>query len=352
MIYIVIGCILFSLALLERGNWHTPKSAVSLNVLTQFLFIIFFSLFVGFREGVGGDWGSYDEIFHLIDSTDYPSYLFLTDPGYAFVNKIISHLDLTVHYVNFICASIFFVAAIKVSFSFPRPLFSISMAYGYLIPVVAMGMTRQSVSVGLGMLALLCFSEAKYYRATLFGLIAISFHRSAIFVAFICLLAINKRFSFKLAILLILSSLFVLIDGFQFAYLIYYNYLDAGHQSSGAVIRTGILSLSAIIYLIKIRNSMLNQEYRKVFDALSFLSLVTFAISLAPSLSTFADRFSFYLMPIILMAPVVMRTNRPNAKLPLPAVSLLLAHNVFFFIWILYSQYAQYWLPYKNFLFG
>jgi hypothetical protein len=48
------------------------------------------ALLVGFRDGVGGDWGAYVRHFEEIQGSSLAEALTLTDPGYALLNWTIA----------------------------------------------------------------------------------------------------------------------------------------------------------------------------------------------------------------------------------------------------------------------
>ena len=121
---------------------------------TQNLLIIFFSLFIGLRNEVGCDWRQYRFIFDEIRDGFTLNWLDM-EPGYFFLNSIFSGFEFGIFLVNTVCAVIFSYCLIKYCASLPRPWLGLCVAFPYFITVVAMGYTRQSVSISLFLLAVL-----------------------------------------------------------------------------------------------------------------------------------------------------------------------------------------------------
>ena len=131
---------------------------------TQNLLIIFFSLFIGLRNEVGCDWDQYLGIFQNVKDGLIENWATL-EPAYFTLNSIFSNFEFGIYLVNAVCALIFSYCLIKFCESLPRPWLGLCVAFPYFIIVVAMGYTRQSVSIALFLLAFLGLEKGQFYKS-------------------------------------------------------------------------------------------------------------------------------------------------------------------------------------------
>lgn len=62
---------------------------------------------IGLQYQVGGDWSTYEDIYHDISMQPLSQALELTEPAYAFLNWISAKVDGGVCVANFACALVF-----------------------------------------------------------------------------------------------------------------------------------------------------------------------------------------------------------------------------------------------------
>ena len=172
---------------------------------TQNLLILFFSLFIGFRNEVGCDWDQYLEIFMDIRDGVIENWLTL-EPAYFTLNSIFSRFDFGIILVNAVCAVIFSYCLIKFCDSLPRPWLGLCVAFPYLITVVSMGYTRQAIPISLFLLALLLLEKGQFYKSIFFIIVGMLFHRSGglFFFAPLIYTFQSSRFNNLLKILIII----------------------------------------------------------------------------------------------------------------------------------------------------
>lgn len=141
---------------------------------------LFLPLMIGLRVQVGGDWGSY--IGFVIRSEGLPfSELFLADePGYGLLNWIGANWGGGVYLVNTVCGLIFSIGLLRFCRAQPRPWLDLTLAFPYLVTVVAMGYSRQGVAIGLEMIALLALQRDRLLQYLAWIALAATFHRTAL----------------------------------------------------------------------------------------------------------------------------------------------------------------------------
>jgi hypothetical protein len=322
-------------ALLARGDrWPFVWKSI-------FVFLV---LIIGWRHEVGGDWFNY-----MSNMDNFDRVTGFNDPS----NELLFWLGINVgggiYLVNLISAVLFSWGLLVFCRSLPRPWLALTVAVPYLITVVSMGYTRQSVAIGLVMMAIVALGRGRTLKFMLWLAFAATFHKSAVILAPIAALANTKRriftliwvgiSAFVLFALLLRESLDSLMSG----------YIDAEYESSGAAIRVAMNAVPAILFLFFRKRFVLTAEQGSFWTwvALSALLLVV-ALKFSPS-STAVDRVALYWIPLQLfvfshLPDILGRSNAKNAFW----VSLIIAYSAtVLFVWLFYGVHSNYWLPYQ-----
>ena len=140
---------------------------------------LIFTLAIGFRYQVGGDWSNY--LFHYHHTIGKPlSRVAISDPGYAFLNWIMARWHLGIYGVNTVCGAVFIAGLLVYCRQLPAPWLGFAVAVPYLIIVMAMGYTRQSVALGFFFLALAAIERDKFLQYLIWVALGATFHKSAV----------------------------------------------------------------------------------------------------------------------------------------------------------------------------
>ena len=321
---------------------------------TQNLLIIFFSLFIGLRNEVGCDWSQYLFIFDQIRFGSIEWYTL--EPAYFFLNSIFSPFEFGIYLVNAVCALIFSYCLIKFCESLPRPWLGLCVAFPYLITVVSMGYTRQSVSISLFLLALLVLEKGQFYKSIFTIIVGMLFHRSGglFFFAPLIYTFQSSRSNNLLKILLIIPIGYYFISEFIISYWDSFvrGYLDANMASGGALIRITLLVIPSVIFIFNLNKFKISNISKKIFLAISWMSIVALiALPLYPS-STAVDRVALNFLPIQLLVA----SHLPDIgifKLNKFASKVLIVFFVFLVLstWFLFAKHSYCWIPYRNIIF-
>lgn len=315
-------------------------------IITIYLLIIF----VGLRFQVGADWSNYNAIFKTISNKDIIGALSFTDPAYGLLNFMAFKFNYNIWFVNLICAVIFFHGLDYFCKYTKNYWISLLVAFPYLILSVSMGFTRQSVAIGLSLVAITYLFKNNRYYYFLWIFVALLFHKSALLLLIFTPYAFNIKFTplkSGLYFAIFIIFLFVIMNKFTAEDNLYFT---DQVSSAGALARMVIHVPAIIIYLIY-RNK-LERIYRgklPVLDGLLVLIIIFFFISFV--YSTFADRFNlyFYIFDMIVLSSIALFFDRPNYYVYLSGV--ILFQFILMFVWLNYSPWArEFWIPYQNYL--
>lgn len=309
-------------------------------------------LFIGLRHEVGGDWFTYLKYIEYARGTSINQFvLLLNDPGYGLLNWVGLNYGGGIYFVNSFSAAVFCFGVFTYCNFQPRPRLALLVAFPYLIIFVGMGYTRQSVAIGLVMLALVFLQRGLFIRFILFVLLGALFHKTAL----ICLL-FGILYKFKGLLMLILS---ILISAFIIIFLIQTGYVyeliriyfgDTGLTSSGATLRVGMTTMSAVIFLIWRKRFLLAPKQKRFWVFISILTLGFFGlIFIIPNSTTAIDRILLYLVPLQIMVlshlPSVF--GRPRNRNPFWVYSIIGYNGMILFGYLLYGVHRDNWIPYQ-----
>jgi hypothetical protein len=338
---------IFSLALilsfieLINNNVNFKK----LNNIVRFFFIFFLIFFIGFRFQVGADWNTYLDML-VYDISDPPIFKSNYEAGFSSLIFIVQYFNFGIFAINFFSACVFILGYY---FLFGKSKFFwivTCMALPYLIFIVGMGYTRQSIAVGFIMMMLVTDKENIFFQIV-FLVFAILFHNAAFMMSIFLFFNIKNNILKIIIFCLLILILFILTDQFKSLQRFYLYYLLVGKSSAGAFPRFIYALLPcffSLFFLKKIyysKDCMLYLSYFLVIILLFFIILVS---------RTTADRLLLFLLPVQFLLII--------------SLSNFIKHKykfifLYFFIFLqflqmhllfLYSSNIQTWFPYKNYL--
>jgi len=312
---------------------------------------ILFTVIIGLRDYVGGDWNNYLAHFNVINYYTFDEVLRRSDPGYYSLNWLFYDWGYEIYAVNLICGGLFTIGLIILARQQPNPWLAFSVAIPYLIVVVAMGYTRQAVAIGFVFWAIAALNKEQFKRFLILVALAATFHKSAVLMIGLGLFLQGKG---KFVRFLAVAALgFGIWSAFlaEHQQSLWRNYVEANMQSQGAFIRVAMNFLPGLLFL-KFRKEWLRDFKDYTFWRIIALGSIAsiFVVGLAP---TAIDRVSLYFTPIQIVVfarlPFLLRN-----KLPLQTTTwaILLYYLLVLFVWLNYATHARYWLPYNNYLFS
>ena len=334
------------------------------DVIKAILAFLILILFIGLRYQTGGDWTNYFDA--VLSAYQIPFSEFLSsqnyEPLYALLNWIGANIFGGLFLVNSVCASIFSFSLIKFCRRQPDPWLALTLAIPYLVIVVAMGYTRQSVAIAFLMLGLLSVQLGKNLEYILYIVIASLFHRPALVM--MALLVFNSQFeliNISTKTLRLVKAVLLVLAGYGF-YSAYYDDLYSivkgyegdysAYSPQGALLRISLTIIFSVIFLVNRKKFSLPYQESEIWTALCRVALLpAFALALG-ILPTLVDRFALYLLPIQLYVgsriPYTRIFGISSRDWRIALVSLCF---IYLFLWFNYANNSFAWLPYKNILF-
>ncbi len=307
------------------------------------------AVLIGWRYEVGGDWTTYIRIFRDATRWDLPTALEFGDPGYQLLNWYAADLGLSFYSVNLVSGLIFAAGLVVFCRSLPRPWLALAVAVPYLVIVVAMGYTRQSVALGLAMLSLVALGRRRPQYFILFTVLAATFHKSAVLLLPIAALAATRnRLAAALWVGVITAGAYYLLleDAVES---LYTNYVLAGYESQGALVRLVMNALPAVILIVFHRRFEFVRSEQRLWMWFSIISLVLLAVYFVSPSSTAVDRMALYMLPLQLVVfshlPDVL--GRRGGRNDAVVTGVLAYYAAVLYVWLDYATHAQYWVPYQ-----
>lgn len=359
IIYFLVWLILFILTLFFP-TYFRPS--------LRLLLILFFTLFIGLRSDVGADWLRYLEIIDMAKGIplqdaifpDYSDFLSATtipiEPFYSIPNWAGANTGLSVYLPNLIIAFIFSLGLILFCSNLKYPSTALLIAYPYLIVVVSLGYSRQSAAIGFEFLCILCIHSSRPLKSYLYAAAAGLSHTSGAIILLIPALTFVRNLSIRLRILFLSVSVTIISLGYVIAYEAYSTYLrvyvENTVSSQGAFIRLLILFFFAILYKLLARYSFLAPRIHTMYDIMANASIILMICFFFFPSSTALDRISLFLYPLPLYVAGTFSSILPQERHRLFVTVSLSALSLFqLFVWMNFSSYAHFWLPYKNIFF-
>ncbi|WP_089729421.1 EpsG family protein [Candidatus Thiosymbion oneisti] len=311
---------------------------------------LLFILAIGFREQVGGDWDSYLIRYDSLIEAPVDQVL-ASDPGYRLLNRLMAKWDWQIYGINTVCGAIFILGLFAYCRQLPAPWLGFAVAVPYLIIVMAMGYTRQSVALGFFLLALADIERGHFLRYILWVALGTTFHKSAVLLVPLGIFTTQRK-SWFWRVIAVATAAYGLWDLFleehqEDLWKLYY--VDQKMESQGARIRV-LMNLvpSLLLLLYAKRWKQLFPAYQ-VWFWLSIAALIS--VVFVDFATTAVDRISLYFTPlqvaVFARLPVLLGDRFPP---PFLRLGILMGYAAVLFVWLNYATHAKYWLPYRNIL--
>ena len=321
-------------------------------------------VFIGFRYQTGGDWWNYYSSMSSSYGIPFSEAISAQkyEPFYALLNWFGANQFGGLVFVNSVCALIFSLLLIRFCRNQPNPWLALTIAIPYLVIVVAMGYTRQSVAIAFEMVALLALQNGRNFRFILLIFMGSLFHRPALSLMTLVVFSsqslfvnLPKRVGQFAKLLLILAATYGFysanssqLDSFVQGY--YGDYSD--YTAQGAIIRISLTTVFSVIFLLFNKSFRLSDRENEIWFGMASFALLSFVFLIYGYLPTLVDRLALYLLPIQLF--VVSRlpgSNLFGITANTWRTLLVFFAFLFLYVWLNFANNSAAWLPYNNILF-
>ncbi|MCK0152833.1 EpsG family protein [Alcanivorax sp. S6407] len=316
--------------------------------LFAFLWLVF-SLVIGLRYQVGGDWFSYIKHLNVRTEMDFLDVLAGSDPGYYLINWFVAQFGGGIYWINTICGMILMAGVVRFARQTPLPFLALLVAVPYMIIVVGMGYTRQSAALGLLLLGLVSLGNHNMRGFMFWIILGSAFHKSAVLMLPVAALASTSNRLWSLfwgGVISLVAAYFFVFDS---ADRLWANYVEAEYHSQGGLIRVIMNAVPAALFFLLSRRMHLSEAEQKLWFWMSVLSLA--CIPLVGLSSTATDRVALYLIPIQMFVfshlPFIVKEPRWRAAI---ALAVVCYYALVQFVWLVFATHSHFWVPYQVFL--
>lgn len=314
-----------------------------------FLILVLFSLMIGLRFEVGGDWSNYlrnigrGEDLSLIQGMVMLS----SDPGYALVSWLSINSGLGIYGSNLFAATVLMSGMVQFCRRQPLPWLGLLVAVPYMIVVFAMGYTRQTIAFGFELLALNALADARIRKFVALILIGSMFHKSALILLPLAALAATGNRLWTMFWVGLCSSLGAALILGEHADAMWESYVAGGNiQSSGGGIRVALSALPAAIALLFQSRLFSSDSEKRLWKWIAIFTLI--CVPLVPFASTAVDRVALYFMPIqIIVFSRLHRIFDVKKTRGLVVLSIIGFYALVQFVWLNFANHAHAWVPYQ-----
>jgi hypothetical protein len=313
------------------------------------------TLFIGLRHEVGGDWSTYDANFQNLDfdalSVDGEPLRWLAtrEPIYRLFEWLGRKSGGGIYVVNLLCAALFAYGLARFCRSLPRPWLALAAALPYLVIVLAMGYTRQAVAIGCAMAGITALTQGSRLSFTLWVLLAVGFHITALLLLPLAVLVTRKRWFISLVAMGVIGGVAALLALGDTLTAYTQGYITDAQQSEGALIRLAMNLVPAMLFLMNEKRIEVNEEGRRLWRCLSAAAVLLMVVYLFSPSSTAIDRIGLYLIPLQL----AVFSYLPGALRRAFSPTCMVFISVFYFgsvlfVWMVFAVHASAWIPYQS----
>lgn len=306
------------------------------------------ALMVGLRFHVGGDWFNYEQLFLLVGERPFSFVFEIGDPGYYGMSWLLYQWGGTPVQANFVCGVLFAFGVVTFCRNQPNPWLALIAAVPYLVIVVGMGYTRQSVAVALGMVGLVALGKGMPRKFVMWVLIGALFHKTALLLLPIAALAAARNRVWTAVWVSVVATVGAWLFVTDSAAALWVNYVDSDYAfaSEGGAIRVAMNAVPAMLMFLYGRRLAADAVEYRLWWWIAALSLA--CVPLLFLSATAVDRLALYLIPLQLYVfarmPRLARSMRQRTLFTMGIVSYYAAVQ---FVWLNFATHAPWWVPYR-----
>ena len=343
--------LMFSIPLLAYICNAKVGPEVRFILITQFLII--FTVLIGFRLEVGGDWNAYLKLFSYFRAdAGLENYSLLhADFLYFALNMVAHKFHLGIWFVNLICGLCLIVGILFFCNQQRNFYLALLVCVPYLIIVVGMGYSRQAAAIGFSFLAIAMLNKQRPLLFLLFLFFGVLFHKSCLLIAPFGIIGLAKKGNIRVVVAVFAVIFSMVILSVEVVLMSVKNYLGVkANESSGAFIRIALSAIPALIILRYHRVILADSRIKEFWIFFSFVPLITLPlVSLASNL---ADRLLLYSLPIqVFCFSRLDLLFKDHITKSLVNFLVIFLYFLVLYVWLNFSYHSHFWVPYKSMLF-
>jgi hypothetical protein len=298
------------------------------------------TIVIGLRDEVGPDWGNYMMTYEQAVSLPFAEVVLTADPGYAVLNWLSGQVGGEIYLVNTIAAGVLIAGVIAFARQQPLPWLALLVSTPYLINVVAMSLTRQSIAIGLELIALVALTNGRTYRYAALIAFACLFHKSAVLLLpFAALVTSGRRVWTVVWVGVTFVAVLIALVAESYDYFVE-QYVRTSLASDGGGIRLAMNSVAAAIFIAFRRHFTSLPQEKRLWTLMSVMTVA--CIPLLAVSSTAADRLALYLLPVQMFVfsrlPLLAGTQIYRAPL---ALGIVFGYGLFQLVWSTFGNFVS-----------
>ena len=311
------------------------------------IFIIFLlSIFIGFRNEIGGDWIIYEKFYHHVPNLAFLDML-NSSLVYVYINKIAHYTGTEFVGVNFICALIFMFSLAIFLNNTENKWLALAISFPIIILILGMGYARQGLAFSFSLFLIKALEDKRLFKSIIYIILSILSHKSALFISSFLLflfLWYHKKY-FYLLISILIPICFASLFWNYYKHLIYFYAGSGQHMFSYGSLPRSLLILFVGIFFIIYKAKFKNMNEYQIFIYTAFSYMIIFLFPFSITTSVVVDRLLFYLYPLKLV--FISFADLKDKTLKLIAFILTSSYFFYFIIWIFFGKNSLSWVPYK-----
>ncbi|MEN1925795.1 EpsG family protein [Luteimonas qiangzhengi] len=308
---------------------------------------VLFTLMIGLRHEVGGDWSSYLRHFEIASNMHLMEAMGRSDPGHYVVNWVVARLGGNIYWVNLLYGAVMMWGAVVFCRRQPWPWLALLVAVPYMLVVVGMGYSRQAVALGFALLGLVALSEHRTRMFVVMIVLGALFHKSAVLLLPIAALASsrNRLLTAGLVGATFLVMFYLLVS--EDADHLWTHYVEYQRHSEGAKIRVLMNAIPAGLLLLRNKQLAPDPQERKLWTWIALFALL--CLLMVSFATTAVDRVALYLIPIQLFVfSRVPKLAGSDVRLrTLLVLGVIAYYAAVLFVWLNFASHSDTWLPYQ-----
>lgn len=352
-----------SIQILALINSYSYEKKHKFNNIFFYILISYIFIFCSIRLNVGGDWKVYLLTFN--QSSEYHIYDLLLKKEFLFklINFTTYFFANNIFFTNLIFATLFFFSILPFFLSQKNPGFCLFIFIPLGIFILHLGFIRQSLALSFIFLSIYLSNIKKYKLSSVFILISIGFHLSALlFIPVIFGYIFKIKISFNSLLYFTIITFFLIIvfliyshyNEFQFdlkfaknffpesrIYRLILSYIiDNESLSFGLIYRIIPTFISFLLFIILYSEN--RNLYHNLWETFFYILILFIFLFIVLKFYTLADRLNYFILPfqIIIFSKFFNSIKKQYFK-KIFFYTIKFTYFSILLIWLMFSNFSK-----------